>query len=81
LKASDFSISALIKWILSVSLNIHTLRLYGKLEKLNDLHNEIARLKKLKELYISPFEASDVKEVTLIAFSNPENVVHFLVDF
>jgi hypothetical protein len=67
-KASDFPISALVKWILSVSLNIHTLRLHSKFVELNGLHNEIVRLKKLKELEVSAYKASDLKEVTLIAF-------------
>ena len=69
LKASDFPISALIKWILSTSLSIHTLRLYSKFVELNGLHNEIARLKKLKELMISAYKASDLKEVSFIALS------------
>ncbi len=68
LNSHDFSISALVKWILPVCLNIHYLQInifylpYG-------LHYEIARLKKLKELDVRTAGGSELKEVTLIALS------------
>ena len=68
LKASNLSISALAKWILSVCLNIHILRLNIQSKKLNCLHNEIGRLKNVKLLDVQAEGASDLKEVTLIAF-------------
>jgi hypothetical protein len=68
LKVSDFSVSALVRWIFSVCINIHTLTLEVQLEKSNGFSNEIARLKKLKKLDVSAHKASDLKEVTLIAF-------------
>jgi hypothetical protein len=69
LKASDFlfSISALVKWILSVSLNVHTLRLEVQSEMPKGFYNEIAPLKKLKKLKVKADKASELKEVTLIA--------------
>jgi hypothetical protein len=78
LKATDFSISALVKWVLSACLNIHTLRLYSKFVKLNGFHDEIARLQKLKELHISPFEASELKLVTFIDFRIRTKLLIFL---
>jgi hypothetical protein len=67
LKSHEFSISGLAKWILSVCLNIHTLKVeIFILEQPNDLHNEIGRLKKLKKLKFSAYKASDLKEVRLI---------------
>jgi hypothetical protein len=66
LKATDLSISALSKWILSACLNIHTLSLYSP-KKPNGFRDEIARLKKLKELKVWVDKASDLKEVTIIA--------------
>jgi len=69
LKAQDLSIPALAKWIFSVCLNIHTLRLSGMSKKLNCLHYEIVRFKKLKILNVNADGASDLKEVTLIALS------------
>jgi uncharacterized membrane protein YciS (DUF1049 family) len=64
LKTSDFSLSVLVKWILSVCLDIHALRLsYFS----NDCHNEIARLKKLKKLEIWAEKASQLNKVKLIA--------------
>ena len=64
LKSHVFSISVLLKWILSVCLNIHTLKLSG-ISK--GCQNEIARLKKLKELEVWADKASRLNEVTLIA--------------
>ena len=67
LKSHDFPISEIVEWILPVCLNIHTLKIgFHKLP--NDMHNDIASLKKLKKLDVSVDEASDLKEVTLIAF-------------
>jgi hypothetical protein len=65
-KSHDFSISALVQWIFSVCLNIHTLQIDFH-ELPNGLHKEIARLKKLKKLDVTAKEASELKEVTLIA--------------
>jgi len=69
LKSHDFSISALVKWILSTCVNIHDLQITF-LEKPNDFHNEIGRLKKLKKLKklnVTAYHSSDLKEVKLIA--------------
>jgi hypothetical protein len=65
LKSHEFSISAFAKWILSGCVNIHTLKVESPKQS-NGLHNEIARLKKLKKIEIEA-NASDLKEVTLIA--------------
>ena len=79
LKVHDFSISALVDWIISVCLNITYLQI--KFPKLpNGFHNEIVRLKNLKKLAVSAVEASDLKEVTLIASYNHDNAAHFLAD-
>ena len=67
LRAHDFSILALVKWILSASLNIHTIKLSGDWDTTNSFHNEIAHLKKLKELDVSVYCPSNLTEVTLIA--------------
>jgi hypothetical protein len=67
LKTSDFPISALIKWILSVCFNIHTLKLEVQSEMPNTFHNEIAPLKKLKKMKVKADKASALKEVTLIS--------------
>ena len=63
LKSHDFTISVLAKWILSVCLNVHTVRV-EILKQPNGFHNEIGRLKKLKELHVLTFKASELKEVT-----------------
>jgi hypothetical protein len=68
LKSHDFSFSALAKWILSFCLNIHTLTLSLNWETSNSFLSEIACLKKLKKLDVMADSASDLKEVTLIAF-------------
>ena len=68
IKSYDFPISALVDWILSICLNIHTLRLPMSYRKPNTFHNGIARLNKLKELEVTGKSASELKEVTLIAF-------------
>ena len=65
LKASDFSFSELVKWILSVCLK--TLTLHSLIVELNGFHDEI-RLNKLKELNILAKKATDLKEVTVIDF-------------
>jgi hypothetical protein len=62
-KSHDFPISEIFKWILSVSLNIRHLEI-RLLEHSNGMHNEIGRLKKLKELHVLTFKASELKEVT-----------------
>jgi hypothetical protein len=67
LKVNDFSISALVDWILSTCLNIHTLRLSMSCKTPNNFHNEIGHLKKLKELDVRGESASELKEVTLFA--------------
>ncbi len=63
LKAHDFSISVLVKWILSTCLNIHTLKLS---DIPHSFRNELARLKKLKELKAFADSARALKLVTLI---------------
>jgi hypothetical protein len=65
-KVHDLSISELVKWILSVCLNIQTLQIDFP-QNPNSFSNEIARLKKLKKLNLTALKASDLKEVTLIA--------------
>jgi hypothetical protein len=65
LKSHYFSIPALVEWIISASLNIHTLQI--GFPQPNGFHNKIARLKKLKKLDVLAGRASDPKEVTLIA--------------
>ena len=65
-KSHGFSISALVKWILSACLNIHTLQLKFPNQPKSFL-NEIGRLTKLKKLDVSADKASRLKEVTLIA--------------
>jgi len=62
LKVHNFSISAIVKWILSACLNIHSLS--GMLDKPDVFFNEIARLKKLKEIKVMADNASELKEVT-----------------
>ena len=64
LKTSDFSISVLVKWILSTCLNIHTLKLS---DIPHSFRNELARLKKLKELKAFADSARALKLVTFIA--------------
>ena len=65
LKSHDFSISALVKWILSACSNIHALKI--KLPNQESFLNEIGRLKKLKKLNVTTSNSSDLKEVKLIA--------------
>jgi hypothetical protein len=67
LKSHDFSISVLVKWILSVC-NIRSIKLSVISKKPIGFHNEIGLLKKLKELYVSVDKASKLEEVRLIAF-------------
>jgi hypothetical protein len=67
LKARDFSISALAKWILSVCSKIRTIQVKF-LKQPNDFHDDIGRLKKLKKLEILVDEASELTEVTLNLF-------------
>jgi hypothetical protein len=73
LKSQDFSISELAEWILSVCLNIHTLKVYFPIE-MNGLFNEIGRFKTLKKLEVLAVHSSELKEfiyreVTYIALS------------
>jgi hypothetical protein len=67
LKSHEFSVSVNVEWILPVCLNIQYLKIDFS-EESNGLHNEIARLKKLKELEVSANKTSELKEVTLIGF-------------
>jgi hypothetical protein len=62
LKAHDFSIAVLGKWILSVCLNIRTLTLPNISQS---FCNELARLKKLKKLKVWADNARALKLVTL----------------
>ena len=79
-KANDFSISALVKWILSTCVNIHDLQITF-LEKPNDFHNEIGRLKKLKKLDVTAISRLYLNEVNKIdRFYNYANAAHFLAD-
>ena len=66
LKSHDFSISALVKWILSACSNIHALKIKLPNQPKSFL-NEIGRLKKLKKLNVTTSNSSDLKEVKLIA--------------
>ena len=65
LKSHDFSISVLVKWILSACSNIHDLQI--KLPYQESFLDEIGRLKKLKKLNVTAYHSSDLKEVKLIA--------------
>ena len=65
-----------VKWILPFCPNIHTLKLHSIGEP-KDVHNDIIRLKKLKDLEIETSE--DLKEVTFVAFRT--KTVHLLVDY
>ena len=67
LKSDDYSISEIVKWILSVCLNIHTLTLSLNRESSDNFCNEIVRLTKLKKLDVLAVDASDLKAVTSIA--------------
>ncbi len=66
-------------WTLPICLNINILTLNIK-DLSNGLHNEIARLEKLKELDISARNASDLKEVEF-TFRIFKNAGHVLVVF
>ena len=79
LKSHDFSISVLVKWILSTCVNIHALKIKFVIKPKRFL-NEIARLKKLKKLDYSADYSSDLKMVTLIASIINDNAAHFLAD-
>ena len=68
LKTHDLYIPELVKWILSVCLNIHTLTLSLNRESSDNFCNEIVRLTKLKKLDVLAVDASDLKAVTSIAF-------------
>jgi hypothetical protein len=61
------SCTEFIKWILSFCSNVETLKIH-LMEQPNDLHNEIARLKKLKDLHIGTCNGIDLKEVKSVAF-------------
>ena len=68
LKSHDFSISVLVKWILSACSNIHDLQI--KLPYQESFLDEIGRLKKLNKLNklnVTAAYSSDLKEVKLIA--------------
>jgi hypothetical protein len=67
LKSPDFSVSVLVEWIISVCLNIHTLKIEFP-QHPNSFHNKIARLEKLKKLDVMADRANELKEVTFIAF-------------
>jgi hypothetical protein len=56
-----------IEWILPFCPNIHTLKLRS-IDQPNDLHNDIIRLKKLKDLDIPYSYGIDPVEVTSVAF-------------
>ena len=68
------SFTEFVKWILPLSLNIHTLNLF-----LNDppqgLHNEISRLKKLKDLNIGNSNEIFPTEVTCVAFRSKTTLI------
>jgi hypothetical protein len=66
LNSHDFSISALARWFLSLCLNVHAIQVEFP-EPPESFHNEINRLKNLKELNIWVDYATELKEVTLFA--------------
>jgi hypothetical protein len=68
------SIAEFVKWILPFCSNIHTLRL-TLTEMPSDLHNEIVRLKNLKNLHIGTSIGMHPKEVTSVAFAPNETVL------
>jgi len=63
-KERPLSVTEFVKWVLPFCSNIHTLKidLFGELK---DLHNEIARLKKLKDLHIWTVDPKEVTSVTI----------------
>jgi len=67
-KSHGFSISALVKWILSACSNIHDLEIeLPYQESFLDEIGRLKKLKKLKKLNVTAYYSSDLKEVTLIA--------------
>jgi len=65
------SIAEFVKWILSFCSNIDALRL-TLTEMPSDLHNEIVRLQKLKNLHIGTSTGMHPKEVTFAPFARHE---------
>jgi len=63
------SFTEFIEWILPFCPNIHTLKLHF-IHQPNDLHNDIIRLKKLKDLDIAYSSRIDPIEVTCVAILN-----------
>ena len=57
------SIAEFVKWILSFCSNIETLTI-PLIGQPNDLHKDIVRLKKLKDLHIGTSVGIDAEEVT-----------------
>jgi hypothetical protein len=64
---SHLSFTEFVKWMLPFCPNIHTLKV-DLMEESNDLHKEIARLKKLKDLHIFTCKGFNPIEVTCVAF-------------
>jgi hypothetical protein len=56
-----------VKWMFPFCPNIDTLKI-DLIDQPNDLHIEIVRLKKLKDLFIGTTLGIDPKEVTCVAF-------------
>ena len=68
LKSHCFSISVLVKWILSACSNIHDLEIeLPYQESFLDEIGRLKKLKKLKKLNVTAYHSSDLKEVKLIA--------------
>jgi hypothetical protein len=68
------SIAEFVKWILSFCSNIDALRL-TLTEMPSDLHNEIVRLQKLKNLHIGTSTGMHPKEVTSVTFARNETLL------
>ena len=74
LSFTELILNEIVKWILPLSLNIHTLNLF-----LNDppqgLHNEISRLKKLKDLNIGNSNEIFPTDVTCVTFRSKTTLI------
>ena len=63
----SISFTEFVKWVLPFCSNIDTLKI-RLIEQPNDLHNEIVRLKKLKDFHIGAQCKIDLKEVKSVVF-------------
>jgi hypothetical protein len=66
-RQSHLSLTEFVKWILPFCPNIETFKI-RLMEQPNDLHNEIVRLEKLKDLHIVNCAGIHPKEVKSVSF-------------